>query len=82
MHENVSHHETHFLSLQKRADGLVIAHKSIGSASKASGSMIERFNCFISTIVSCLHFGQYRGKLVTTVSLYIFILVLLRQIGQ
>ena len=49
----------------------------------ASGSLItEILNCVTLISVSCLHFGQKRGKFSSTVSSRIFNLVLLSQIGQ
>ena len=49
----------------------------------ASGSLItEILNCVTLISVSCLHFGQKRGKFSSTVSSRIFNLVLLWQIGQ
>lgn len=40
------------------------------------------FNCTTSTNVSFLHFGQYNGNFIRTVSLYTFVLVFPPQIGQ
>ena len=49
----------------------------------ASGSLITDIFCFLTHIsVSCLHFGQYKGKFSRTVSRRIFILVLFSQTGH
>jgi hypothetical protein len=61
----------------------VIAHKFIGSASKASGSLMTDIFCFIRLIiVSFLHLGQKSGKFSSTVSGLTFVRGLLPQIGQ
>ena len=49
----------------------------------ASGSMItDIFICCTLIRVSCLHFGQYRGKFFSSVSFRIFNLVLLWHMGH
>lgn len=49
----------------------------------ASGSLITVvFRCLTFIKVSCLHFGQNKGKFFSSVSLRIFNLVLFPQIGQ
>ncbi len=49
----------------------------------ASGSLItDIFNCCMLISVSCLHFGQNKGKCSSTVSSRIFNLVLLPQTGH
>ena len=49
----------------------------------ASGSwMMDRFICRMSTSVSCLHFGQNRGKFFNSVSARTFNRVLLLQTGH
>ncbi len=40
------------------------------------------FSFTTSINISVLHFGQYRGNLISTVSSYTFVLVLLPQVGQ
>ena len=49
----------------------------------ASGSFITTtFNDFTLIKLSCLHFGQYRGKFLISVSSLIFMRVLFSHIGQ
>ena len=49
----------------------------------ASGSLItDIFSSLTHISVSCLHFGQNSGKFLSTVSIRIFVRVLLLQIGQ
>ena len=49
----------------------------------ASGSLItDIFSCCTLISVSCLHFGQYNGKFLSSVSTRILILVLLPHIGH
>ena len=49
----------------------------------ASGSLItDIFSSLTHISVSCLHFGQNSGKFLSTVSMRIFVRVLLLQIGQ
>lgn len=67
----------------KQSRQTVISHKFIGSASKASGSLIIVVCNFSTPIrVCCLHLGQYRGKFFKTVSYLILLRVLLPQTGQ
>ena len=49
----------------------------------ASGSLItDIFSCFTLTKVSCLHFGQYRGKFFSSISSHIFNRVLFLHTGH
>ena len=58
-------------------------HQFIGSASKASGSLMTVICKFLASInVSCLHFGQKRGYFLNSVSTRIMVRVLPPQIGQ
>ena len=61
----------------------MISHKFIGSASKASGSLMTVTCKLMASInVSCLHFGQNIGKFLSIVSSRILSLVLLLQTGH
>ena len=49
----------------------------------ASGSwMMDRFSCLTAIKVSCLHFGQNKGKFINSVSFRTLTRVLLLQIGH
>ena len=69
--------------MKNRAAKLVIAHLFIGSASYASGSLMTvTCKSFALINASRLHFGQYSGKFVNSVSDRILMRVLLPHIGQ
>ena len=67
----------------KKSRQTVIAHSFIGSASKASGSLMILICKFLTSInVSCLHFGQKRGYFFNSVSSRILVRVLPPHIGH
>lgn len=60
-----------------------ISHMVIGSFCRVSGSItISIFSSFSLIIVSCLHFGQYRGKCFSSVSSRIRVRVLFPHTGH
>ena len=68
---------------QRKSRQTAITHKFIGSASKASGFlMIVICKFFVSIKLSCLHFGQYKGKFLSMVSILSQLRVLFPHLGQ
>ena len=80
--QNISNHIAHTV-ITKKEPIIVNYLTNYRLCVYASGSLItDIFSCCTAMTVSCLHFGQNKGKFSSTVSSRIFMRVLFLHIGQ